>query len=67
MALWARKGPGAFEKQAPVLLMTTLVKPCLQCDLNFAMETSCKQLYLLATVSTFGITQLDFSLLFKLL
>ena len=50
--------------------MTTFVKPCLNCDLNFVMKSSRKRpLPKLVAVTTFGIypLQLDFSDTFKLL
>ena len=37
----------------------------LKCDLNFVIKSSLKRPLLEATATTFGITQLDFSFVFK--
>ena len=58
---------GDHSRKRPALVTTTFVKPRLNCDLNFAMKSSRKRPLQKATATTFGITQLDFSFILKVL
>ena len=61
--IYSQSSPWDHSHKRPALVMTTFVK--LICDLNFVMKSSCKQTLSLATVTTFGITQLDSSFVVK--
>ena len=54
------------SRKRPVLVKTTFVKPSLNCGSNFLIKGSRKRPVPQKTATTFGITQLHFSFVFKL-
>ena len=62
----SRSSPRGHYRKQPVLVTTTFVKLRLNCALNFLIKGSRKRPLPQETATTFGITQLHFSFVFKL-